>query len=242
MTVNPLKPAPAESHKSQAVANFMVPIMLAWLLAVGGLLSWSVSTADLLDGIGKVALFASVAVAFLTVVIAAIQDALPSTLKQWLLFPGKHPYPSYRAFEPDMLKKAEVTRESIPGIEGLGTDAGDDGNAEAQNSFWQEHYERHRGHAGAKHFSARHVAWMDTVPLVMLLMYATPILGRLANFSGGRLGWGLLTIAAAVLFVTSLLAARQMSVALVAYVVKLISQEKEKPESPAGEAHLIWRW
>lgn len=220
------KPAAGESNKGLAVANFMVPIAAAWLLAVGGLLAWHEDTSDLIEKVGKLAVAAAGATAFLTVVLAAIQDALPDRFKQWLLFPrADFTNPSYFAFGETILKKAERESYGPANLAELRADP------KLQNETWQKGYEKNRTHAAVAIFAQRTLAWRDTVPLLMLLTAGTPALAWTLGCPQPRQGWELLTAAAAVLLLVCWLGARHAATGLVVTVVRLIADEP--PAKPA---------
>ena len=114
------KPA---STRAQAVTNFTVPVTAAWLLAVAGIVGWDVSVEKVLENSGKIAAALGVGVAFLTVVLSAVQDIVPLWLKQRLLFhrgePGfsqpraTDPWPSYWAFSKRIIDKADPDIHSM---------------------------------------------------------------------------------------------------------------------------------
>ena len=224
------KPAGGESNKGQAVANFMVPIAAAWLLAVGGLLAWHEETSELIEKAGQLAVAAAGATAFLTVILSAIQDALPVRFKQWLIFPrGRQANPSYRAFTEAMLGKAERRNYAPANLAALRDDP------ELQNETWQKAYEKNRGHAAVAHFAQRTIAWRDTVPLLILLTAATPALAWALGCPPPIRGWELLTWAAAILLVICWLGARHAATGLVVTIVKLIADEPAPaPPPPAA--------
>lgn len=219
------KPAAGESNKGLAVANFMVPIAAAWLLAVGGLLAWHEDTSELVQKAGKLAVAAAGATAFLTVILSAIQDALPAWFKQRLLFPfAAFANPSYFAFGETMLKEAEREQYAPANLAALRADP------KLQNETWQKGYEKNRAHAAVAILAQRTLAWRDTVPLLMLLTAATPALAWALGCPQPRRGWELLAAAAAVLLLVCWFGARHAATGLVVSVVKLIADEPPPPK------------
>ncbi len=214
----PPKPPAADTHKGQAVANFMLPIAASWLLAVAGLLAWNDSGSALLGKVGKVAVAAAAATALLTVILAAIQDALPARFKQRLLFlRWNNANPSFRAFEAAMLKKAE--RELPANLAHL------PGHPARQNAEWQKAYERNRAHVAVAHLAQRTIAWRDTVPLLFLLTAGTVGLAWALGCPRPVEGWMILTAACAIMLLVCWSAAVQAATGLVVTVVRLLADE-----------------
>jgi hypothetical protein len=223
------KPA---STRALAVANFTVPVTIAWLLAVGGILSWGTPAQGLLDNAGKVVAALGGGIAFITVILSAVQDVIPLQLKQWLLFPFGWPedaFPSRWSFSKPLMDKAKL--DEFEGVDALRLDSA------AQDRRWGANYNAYRDRPGLVHFSTRHLAWRDMVPVMLLLIASTLIVGRLLHCPGRLSLWAYLLEACTLLLALSWLAGRRSNVALVIAVLERIRDEGDKTlASPATPA------
>ncbi|HYU94785.1 MAG TPA: hypothetical protein VE989_01305 [Sphingomicrobium sp.] len=248
-----------ESPRALAVANFAVPVTLAWLSAVAGLATWDKQARDLFNNIGQLAVAAGVGVAFATVVLSAVQDMLPLRAKQWLLFPRgvrgikpgpggtkprRHSYPSYWAFSDAVAEKAEL--KPFSGLDALQR------NPERQNEVWDANFTAYRDAPAIGHFRGRHIAWRDLIPVLIVLTVATPLAGILLEpvvrercivascfflFEPLHLHrWLFLTLACAVLLVGSWFAGRRSNVSLVITVLEEARRHGLKMPPPPGRA------
>jgi hypothetical protein len=222
------------SYLSQAVSQFMVPVTIAWLLAVGGLLAWNMSLTALLQRVGQVAIFAGSATAFLTVVLTLIEDAVSDKWKRKYLFPGdEQGHPSYRALDPEILDRAGVKQDRLPPA----LKAAKDNPAEL-NEIWYAFYNSHRNHPAIAHFSQRWIAWLQTAPLLAFLALLSLVVALVGPYWGpliDRDHWLWLTGVTAVLAILGYLSARGVALQLVAEVVKLMTvpaEERETPNAP----------
>jgi hypothetical protein len=223
-----------ESHMSQAVSQFMMPVTIAWLLAAGGLLAWNMPLADLLKRIGQLAIFAGTATAFLTVVLALVEDAVPAVVKRKLIFPLRpHGHPSYAALDPSILDRAEIGANEIPDLEALRDDP-----ARLQRRWWAA-YEAHRDHPAIAHFAQRWIAWLQTAPLLVLLALialATALIGPHLGSWIDRDHWLWFALVTGLLAVLGILSARGCAFELVAQVVKQIARPTPAPPGPTPNA------
>jgi hypothetical protein len=224
------KPA---STRAQAVSAFTVPVTAAWLLAVAGIIGWGMPGQALIDNAGKVAAALGAGVAFLTVVLTAVQDIVSVRWKQRLLFPWgqtfgipwewKYDFPSHWAFSEWMMEKARL--DDVAGCDALRI------SPEAQNERWGQYYQIYRDRMTVAHFSARHVAWREMVPVMLLLIVSTVIVGRLLGWQGRPTLWAYLLEACFALLAMSWLAARRSNEALVIAVLERVRDEGETPKA-----------
>ncbi|HEX4739419.1 MAG TPA: hypothetical protein VH331_17865 [Allosphingosinicella sp.] len=217
------------SYLSQAVSQFMAPVTIAWLLAVGGLLAWNMSLTALFQRVGQLAIFAGSATAFLTVVLTLIEDAVSDKWKRKFLFPRcKQGHPSYYALDKKILDRAQVSEEQLPTL----TEARD--RPDDLNRIWFAFYNAHREHLAIAHFSQRWIAWLQTAPLLAFLTLISLVVA-LAGPSWGswidRDHWLWLTAVTAVLAVLGYASARGVALQLVAEVVKQMSVPVEEHET-----------
>jgi hypothetical protein len=211
------------STRALAVTNFTVPVTIAWLLAVGGILSWNRPAQALLDNAGQIVAALGVGIAFVTVILSAVQDVIPLQLKQWLLFPFGRPenaLPSHWAFSDGLMKKANL--DDFDGVAVLRK------NPKAQHKRWSANYHVYRDRPGLVHFSTRHLAWIEMVPVLFLLLTLSLIL----RWSLGRpetIGlWHCLAGACAMILVLSWVAGRHSSTALIVAVLEQIRYDGDK--------------
>jgi hypothetical protein len=226
--------AGGESHMSRAVSQFMMPVAIAWLLAAGGLLAWNMPLTELLKRIGQLAIFAGTATAFLTVVLALVEDAVPGGVKRRLIFPLRpHGHPSYAALDPFILDRAEIQASEIPDLEALRDDP-----ARLQRLWWAA-YEAHRGHPAIDHYAQRWIAWLQTAPLLVLLALialATALIGpHLGPWIDGD-HWLWFALGTGVLAWLGILSARGCAFELVAQVVKQMARPTPAPPGPTPSA------
>lgn len=214
----------SESRRDRAVTRYLVPILVAWLLAVGGLLGWTYTTSEIIALGGKLAVVASAGLAFLAVILAAVQDALPVGQKQRLLFPKREfPYPSFQAFsDPDIIDAASIA-DDPDGLEGF--EKGFPKTPKDQDKLWYAAFKRHVQKFEIAQFSARHIVWRDAVPLLVFLGGLTPFVGWAAQFSGGVAYWKILAGVCLGLAFVCWLAGRSANEALVVEVLKALGQE-----------------
>lgn len=228
------KPA---STRAQAVANFTVPVTAAWLLAVGGILTWGMAAGDLLENAGKIVAAIGGGVAFLTVILSAVQDAIPLVVKQWLLFPRRKrnkedvnrllTWPSHKAFSVSLMRKADL--ETVADFEALKDDP------DAQNKRWRANYNAYRDRAGVAAFSARHIAWREMVPVMFLLSALTFVLLWTLGRPDTICLWHYLVGACLIILALSWYAGRRSSIGLVIAVLERMRDEGDKTlASPTG--------
>ncbi len=222
------KPA---STRAQAVTGFTVPVTAAWLLAVGGILSWGMPVEGLLENAGKIAAAVGGGVAFLTVVLSAVQDIVPLQLKtRTLFFKGEKSLPSYRAFSGGLM-----ATEKLDFVTDLETAKAD---AESQNKRWSEYYDKYRDHQAVAPFSARHVAWRETaVVLVLLVLISTVfVIAVMFGWLMHLCLWAWLLVACLILLAMSVVAGRNSSDALVIAVLERVRIDDETPKAEARPA------
>ena len=234
------KPA---STRALAVSTFTVPVTAAWLLAVGGIVGWDVPAEELLKNAGGIVAALGGGIAFLTVVLSAVQDIVIVTRKQRLLFPWggsilhpsrwRYAFPSHWAFSERVMRRAKLT--SVPGLDSEGLEILREA-PEAQDRRWGRYYQAYRDRPGIVHFSTRHLAWRDTVPVMILLTALTVLLGRLLNWPGRPTLWAYLIEACLVLLAMSWLAGRRSNEALVIAVLERVRDEGETPKTEPKSA------
>jgi hypothetical protein len=222
------------SYLSQAVSQYMAPVTIAWLLAVGGLLAWNMSLTALMQRVGQVAIFAGSATAFLTVVLTLLEDSVSDKWKRKYLFPRcKQGHPSYYALDPEILDRAAVTRDNLPA-----TLKDAEGKPDALNQAWYAYYNAHRDHPAIAHFSQRWVAWLETAPLLAFLTLISLFVALVGPFWGSwidRDHWLSLTGVTAALAILGYFSARGVALQLVAEVVKQMcvpAEELDNPDAP----------
>ena len=227
------KPA---STRALAVSAFTVPVTAAWLLAAGGILSWGIPGQVLIDNAGKIVAALGGGVAFLTVVLSAVQDIVPLMRKQRLLYPkAKFAFPSYDAFSERLMTKAKLRK--VPGIGGSAALARLRGDAEKQDTLWSSYYNTYASHPAVAAFSARHLAWRELLPVMLFLIAATFLIDAvsvvrwLIGCPAHPVLWALLLVACVILFAMSWLAGRRSNVALVIVVLERVRDEGERPRT-----------
>jgi hypothetical protein len=238
MTEPAKKDDKSPSTRAQAVTNFTVPVTIAWLLAVGGILSWGMPAQGLLDNAGQVVAALGAGIAFVTVILSVVQDVIPLSVKQRLLYPfgrtifrpqgWKYSLPSYWAFSKKLMEKAKL--QDFDGVEALRADP------VAQDKRWAANYHAYRDRPGLVHFSTRHLAWNEMVPVMLLLTMSTVLLGRALGWPGRPTLWAYLFEACLALLALSWLAGRRSSTALVIAVLERMRDEGDRAHVPPQQA------
>jgi len=234
MTDTAKKEDKSPSTRAQAVTNFTVPVTIAWLLAVGGIISWGMPAQALLDNAGKIVTALGAGVAFLTVIMSAVQDVIPLALKQRLLFPfgpnlfrprhWKYTLPSYWAFSKGYMARAKLVDDDLAALRS---------KPEEQDRRWASNYHAYRDRPAIVHFSTRHLAWREMVPVMILLTFSTVLVGRLLGWPGRLSLWAYLFEACLLLLALSWLAGKRSNASLVIAVLERMRDEGDKA-LPAG--------
>ena len=227
------------SNRGQAITKFMAPVSAAWLLAVGGLLSWNIPLKDLLAHAGPLVAFAGAGLAFLAVMLTALENSIPSIYKQKMLFPGmKPPFPGRTAFTDATVKRAGLDPGKFAKRAKL--------LPEKQDEAWMRYYNEYRSHPTVAHFSSRHVAWRETAPLLLLLTILSVVVGALHFWLGGPDAWagvalwGTLVGVCMALCIVSCWAGHRSNLELISAVLHRIDNE-DKPAAQQSRSPISER-
>ena len=223
----------SESRRDRAITRYLVPILVAWLLAVAGLAGWHYSTSEIVELGGKLAVVASAGLAFLAVVLAAVQDAVPVGRKQKWLFPGAtHPFPSFEAFSEEMMRKARVSAAKLSSLEDFKIGVPKD--HESQDELWYSAFKRHEEKFAVAQFSARHIVWRDAFPLTVFLAAVTATIAMGSAVVGSpaqTLRWLVLAIICVLVAMICGRAGQQANIGLVIEVLKALGEEAGQARS-----------
>lgn len=170
------------SQKSQIVVQTLSPYAVAYAIVCLVLLGNPIS--ELVTDWEKI-----FALAFFSVGLALLQDLIPRSFKEWLIFwRVKNRLPGHRAFDPSRRWSSVISRDEVVDIE-----IREELTQKYQDRLFYRIYDKYRESGSVKHYSLRYLQWRELASLAFisgLVGYAflASVLGWLSIEAGKAVG------------------------------------------------------